>query len=122
MSDTHNDLISIGVNAALTSTATPPSAAAISVAGALTIGASTSNFLYLTASYAVTLPKAFVNKTGVEVASTAAYTIVVPSGVTLWYKGTSFTAITKTVPAGYVMRLCQASATVWFLDGSATLT
>ncbi len=90
---------------------------------ATTLAATTNDNLYETGTaYALTLPSTLIGKQ-FTIASAIAYTIVVPSGVTLYCNGTSYAgAVTKTVATGYVSKLIQISATVWFLLTSATLS
>jgi hypothetical protein len=91
------------------------------ISAGFTVSAATPDNLFLASSYAINLGTALVAKY-IAISSTASYTIVVPSTVTVYYNGVTYTNVTKTVPSGYTMCLNQISATMWFLQGSATLS
>ena len=93
------------------------------VGTATTLAATTNDNLFETGTaYALTLPSTLIGKQ-FTIASAIAYTIVVPTGVTLYCNGTSYAgSVTKTVATGYVSKLIQISATVWFLLTSAALS
>lgn len=91
------------------------------ISAGLTISASTPDALFLAASYPITLAAVYIAKV-LKVASSSAYTIVIPTGVQLLYNGQAYTAVTKTVPLGYLMEFDQVSETVWIARGNATLS
>ena len=90
------------------------------VAAAFAIAADTPDNIAVTSNIAITLGTSYLAKK-LSIVSTTAYTIVVPTGVTMTYSGIAYTNVTKTVPAGYGMELWQISASAWILTGFATL-
>jgi hypothetical protein len=91
------------------------------ITAGLTISTATPDNLILGASYAVNLGTAFVAKK-ISIASSSTYTLVIPTGVVMYYNGVPYTAVTKTVPLGYLMSLAQVTASIWMLQGNATLS
>jgi hypothetical protein len=112
------DVLNLGstlsVNSVMGSTTT--------IVAATTLAATTNDHLEEAGTaYAITLPTTLIGKT-FYICGGIAYTIVIPSGVSLIYNGSTYTNVTKTVPSGYSLILMQKSATVWYMFGSATLS
>jgi hypothetical protein len=93
----------------------------IPVSAGLTLSAASPDNLLVTANVPLNLGTAMIAKM-LRVASTSPYTIVVPTGVAMYYNGTPYTGVTKTVPAGFRITLEQVTAAVWMATGTATLS
>lgn len=89
---------------------------ATTIAAAATISAGTNDLNYISSTaYPITLPTTFVSAKEKTFCNTIAYTLVIPSGVTVYGNGTSYTNATKTVAINQVIKLIQISSTVWFI-------
>lgn len=86
-----------------------------------TVSSNIPDNIVITSSIAINLGTVILAKV-LKIASTSTYTIVIPTGVSLYYNGTPYTNTTKTVALGYLITLTQISATVWMGTGAAALT
>jgi len=92
------------------------------VAAPLSIIASTNDLLYVSgSSYDITLPTTFISKKEQTITNASAYNVIVPSSVTVYGNGTSYTNTSINILPNQIVKLVQISSTTWYISQSTVV-